>query len=746
MQLGMVGLGRMGANMTERLRAAGHDLKTFDPNVDSRTAGSLEELVQQLDAPRSVWLMVPAGIVDSVVGELAPHLAEGDTIIDGGNSYYVDDLRRSGELSGKGIHYIDVGVSGGVWGRERGYCLMVGGDDEAVGRLTPVLEALAPGVDAAVRTPGREGDPSPEEQGWLHCGPSGAGHFVKMVHNGIEYGLMQAYAEGLNVLKHANVGLHAQETDAETTPLRDPDLYKYDLDIAAVTELWRRGSVISSWLLDLTAEALHETPELDEYAGHVSDSGEGRWTVQAAVEEGVPDAGARRLAVQPVRLPRRGRLRRPRPLRDAQGLRRPPREEPGAVTEPPRPSSRRRTRSPRASPSRKTPDPCALVIFGASGDLTHKKIMPALYALAVRRLLPPRFAIVGVARTDGDDDAFRQDMETRGEAARARPVPAGDLGRARPDAPLRRDRLRRRGRRGQAARPARQARRGRAARRQPRLLPRGAAAGLPHHRRGARQAARRPRLDAARRREAVRPRPRVGEAADRDALRVLQRGRDLPDRPLPGQGDGPEHARAPLRERDLRADLEPPVRRPRPDHRGRVDRDRGARRLLRARGRDPRHLPEPPAAAARDHGDGAADRLHLRLGAQREGQGAARAAHARTEVGRARAVRARLRRGRGGRGVPRGGGRGVRLDDRDVRRGEALRRQLALGGHAVLRPDGQAARAPRDDDRDPVQGGSASAVRGDRRRRACARTCSSSTSSRTRASRSRSARRCPARG
>jgi 6-phosphogluconate dehydrogenase len=283
----MVGLGRMGANMTERLRAAGHDLKTFDPNVEG-TASSLEELAQQLDAPRSVWLMVPAGIVDSVVGELAPHLERNDTIIDGGNSYYVDDLRRSGELRDRGIHYVDAGVSGGVWGRERGYCLMVGGDDEAVGRLMPVLETLAPGVDSAGRTPGRTGDPAPEEQGWLHCGPSGAGHFVKMVHNGIEYGLMQAYAEGLNVLEHADVGLHAQETDAETTPLREPDLYKYELDIAAISELWRRGSVISSWLLDLTAQALHETPGLEEYAGHVSDSGEGRWTVQAAIDESVP--------------------------------------------------------------------------------------------------------------------------------------------------------------------------------------------------------------------------------------------------------------------------------------------------------------------------------------------------------------------------------------------------------------------------------------------------------------------------
>jgi len=287
MQLGMVGLGRMGANMTERLRAAGHDVKTYDPNVDS-TASSLEQLVQQIDAPRSVWLMVPAGLVESIVTELAPHLAPGDTIIDGGNSYYVDDLRRSQKLREGNVHYVDVGVSGGVFGLKRGYCLMVGGDDEAVGRLVPVFEALAPGLAAAERTPGREGDPAPEEQGWLHCGPSGAGHFVKMVHNGIEYGLMQAYAEGLNVLKHANIGLHEQETDAETTPLRDPDHYKYELDLAATTEVWRRGSVISSWLLDLTAQALNGSPDLDEYAGHVSDSGEGRWTVQAAVEEGVP--------------------------------------------------------------------------------------------------------------------------------------------------------------------------------------------------------------------------------------------------------------------------------------------------------------------------------------------------------------------------------------------------------------------------------------------------------------------------
>jgi 6-phosphogluconate dehydrogenase len=286
-QLGMVGLGRMGGNMTKRLEAAGHELKTYDRHAES-TASSLEELARQLEPPRSVWLMVPAGAVDSVVSELAPHLEEGDTIVDGGNSYYVDDLRRSAELRERGIHFVDVGTSGGVWGLHRGYCLMVGGDDEAVVRLEPVFAALAPGMDAAERTPGREGDPAPEEQGWLHCGQSGAGHFVKMVHNGIEYGIMQSYAEGLNVLKHANVGLHEQESDAETTPLRDPDHYRYELDLAAVTEVWRRGSVIASWLLDLTAQALHESPMLDVYAGRVSDSGEGRWTVQAAVEEGVP--------------------------------------------------------------------------------------------------------------------------------------------------------------------------------------------------------------------------------------------------------------------------------------------------------------------------------------------------------------------------------------------------------------------------------------------------------------------------
>jgi 6-phosphogluconate dehydrogenase len=270
MKLGMVGLGRMGSGMTERLRGDGHEVMTYDPQVES-TASSLEELAQQLEAPRVVWMMIPAGeITEKTTRDLIGILDRDDVLVDGGNSNFHDSQRRNAEAAEQGVHFLDVGVSGGIWGLKEGFCLMAGGPDSAVARVQPALETLAPA------------------DGWAHVGPSGAGHFVKMVHNGIEYGLMQAYAEGLNVLKHANIGKHAQETDAETTPLRDPDLYKYDLDMAAITEVWRRGSVIASWLLDLTAEALNETPELDEYAGHVSDSGEGRWTVQAAVEEGVP--------------------------------------------------------------------------------------------------------------------------------------------------------------------------------------------------------------------------------------------------------------------------------------------------------------------------------------------------------------------------------------------------------------------------------------------------------------------------
>ncbi len=298
MQFGMVGLGRMGANLVRRSLAAGHECVVFDMNpsaveslAEQGAAGatSLKDLVRQLKAPRNVWIMVPAGnATESAIRNISELLESGDTIIDGGNSYYRDDLRRSEELKSKGIHYLDVGTSGGIWGLERGYCLMIGGDREAVDRMAPVFQAIAPGPDTASRTPGNKGDYSTAEHGYLHCGSVGAGHFVKMVHNGIEYGLMGAYAEGLNILKSANIGSVSRDLDAETAPLEHPEFYLYDFDLAQVTEVWRRGSVISSWLLDLTAQALAESPELEEYSGRVSDSGEGRWTAVAAIEEGVP--------------------------------------------------------------------------------------------------------------------------------------------------------------------------------------------------------------------------------------------------------------------------------------------------------------------------------------------------------------------------------------------------------------------------------------------------------------------------
>jgi 6-phosphogluconate dehydrogenase len=297
MQLGMIGLGRMGANMVRRLIGAGHECVVYDrsPQVVAGLekekavgASSLADFVKKLSKPRAIWLMVPAAIVDTMIAELVPLLEKGDVLIDGGNSYYIDDIRRAGELAKKGIHYVDVGTSGGVWGLERGYCMMIGGETEVVTRLDPIFRRLAPGRGDVPRTPGREKAGGTSEEGYLHCGPNGAGHFVKMVHNGIEYGIMAAYAEGLNILKNANVGKSGREVDAETTPLRNPEQYRYDLDLPDVAEVWRRGSVIASWLLDLTASALLEDPQLAKFSGRVSDSGEGRWTILAAIDEGTP--------------------------------------------------------------------------------------------------------------------------------------------------------------------------------------------------------------------------------------------------------------------------------------------------------------------------------------------------------------------------------------------------------------------------------------------------------------------------
>ena len=297
MQLGMIGLGRMGANMVRRLMKGGHQCVVFDRNQDSvkqligegaTGADSLDDFVSKLQQPRAIWLMVPAGAVDDTLRDLSTRLRQGDIIIDGGNSCYIDDIRRANELSQQGLHYVDTGTSGGVWGLERGYCLMIGGEREIVRHLDPIFRTLAPGQGSIPRTPGREKVDGTAEQGYLHCGPSGAGHFVKMVHNGIEYGLMAAFAEGLNVLKHANVGHHAREMDAETTPLRDPERYQYDFNLADIAEVWRRGSVVASWLLDLNAIALLEQPDLAKFSGKVSDSGEGRWTIMAAIDESVP--------------------------------------------------------------------------------------------------------------------------------------------------------------------------------------------------------------------------------------------------------------------------------------------------------------------------------------------------------------------------------------------------------------------------------------------------------------------------
>ncbi|KAB2644767.1 MAG: decarboxylating 6-phosphogluconate dehydrogenase [Verrucomicrobia bacterium] len=297
MQLGMVGLGRMGANMVRRLMKEGHHCIAFDQSQENVTilekegaigSTSLSDMVSKLTTPRAIWLMVPAAVVDETIAELVPHLSKDDIIIDGGNSYYIDDIRRAKELAAKNIHYVDVGTSGGVWGLERGYCMMIGGEKNSVQYLDPIFETLAPGIGTIPRTEGRPPNKGTAENGYLHCGPNGAGHFVKMVHNGIEYAIMAAYAEGLSIIKNSDIGKKTHDIDAETTPLRDPEHYQYDMDLPEISEVWRRGSVIASWLLDLTANAFAQDPALSKFAGRVSDSGEGRWTIKAAIDEGTP--------------------------------------------------------------------------------------------------------------------------------------------------------------------------------------------------------------------------------------------------------------------------------------------------------------------------------------------------------------------------------------------------------------------------------------------------------------------------
>ena len=656
MQLGMIGLGRMGANMVRRLMRDGHTCVVYDRSPqavealvkDKATgASSLADFVKKLDKPRALCLMVPAAFVDSSIDELVPLLEKGDTIIDGGNSHYQDDIARAKRLAQKGIHYVDMGTSGGVWGLERGYCLMIGGEKEVVKRLDPIFKTLAPGRGDVRPCPGREKQGRHRRaRATSTAAPAGAGHFVKMIHNGIEYGLMAAYGEGLNILKNADIGKASasHEKDAETTPLRNPEHYQYDFDLADITELWRRGSVVTSWLLDLTAQALATDPDLEKFGGKVSDSGEGRWTVAGRQRRGRAGPRADRLAVRALRLARPGRLPEPRALRHALRLRRARGEE---VTEEQaalrRPGLLRRHRRPRLQED--LPRAAGDGPAGQAG-LPRGRAWPS--RAGTREQLVER-AKASVTEYGGgvDPEAFPKLVE----------------------------RLQLRGRRLRRPRHVHAAP-GRAG---------GREASRTHYlaippslfRGGGQEPAESGCAENAR---VVVEKPFGRDLASaRELNQVITRyfpeEQHLPHRPLPREGAGPEHPVLPLRQRVPGADLEPPLRRERPDHDGGELRREGPREVLRGDRGHPRRDPEPPAADRELPGHGGPLQHVPRGHPRRAGQGAAHgAAHEHRQHG-ARPVPRLPRRARRVQGLVHGHLRGP----------APLRGLLALGGRAVLR-------------------------------------------------------------
>ena len=583
MQLGMIGLGRMGGNIVRRLMKHGHTTVVYDKDPKAVAAHrrptarsaprALEDFVKKLEKPRTAWVMLPAGkITEATIETLAKLMERGDVIIDGGNTFWQDDVRRGKALKERGIHYIDVGTSGGVWGIDRGYCMMIGGDKAVVDRLDPIFATLAPGIGDIARTQGREGRDPRIEQGYIHAGPVGAGHFVKMVHNGIEYGLMQAYAEGFDILKNANIDALPAE-------------HRFDLDIADIAEVWRRGSVIPSWLLDLTASALAQNHTLDEYSGFVEDSGEGRWTVNAAIDEAVPAEvltaalyarfrsrkehtfaekilSAMRAGFGGHKEPQQLRTRPARRIAN----RRPDRDD--------RPSSRS---------TRRSPIPARFVIFGVTGDLAHRLVVPALYNLAATDLLPDNFCVVGVARKAMSNDELRDSLmkglhqfATRkvDDAIAKRLLECVTCIEADPKDPASFDRMREQLDKLEAARKTGGNRLFYLA------TPPNAFAPISKRARPHRHAEGKRRVAAAGGRKAVRHRSRLRQGAERRIAQDRRRAPDLPDRSLSRQGNRPEHPGAALRQRHVRADLESQSYRSHPDHGRRKARRRPSRQLL----------------------------------------------------------------------------------------------------------------------------------------------------------------------